>query len=45
MDTLQHELTHIVSALHNFEFTPVIRRGPYDYTLSEEEARAKTRAP
>jgi cytochrome c oxidase subunit 1 len=30
---------------HNFVATLEIARGPYDYTLDEEEARARTRAP
>jgi cytochrome c oxidase subunit 1 len=30
---------------HNFLAPPVVDRGPYDFDLSEEEARARTEAP
>jgi cytochrome c oxidase subunit I len=30
---------------HNFVRPPVMRRGPYDYDLSDEEADARTQAP
>lgn len=29
---------------HNFDITPIIERTPYDYHLSEEDARARSRA-
>lgn len=29
---------------HNFDNTPIIERSPYDYHLSEEDARARSRA-
>jgi cytochrome c oxidase subunit 1 len=34
-------LTTSPPSKHNFEVTPLIRRGPYDYELTEEEARAR----
>jgi cytochrome c oxidase subunit 1 len=37
-------MTPRIPGKHNFEFAPQIGRDPYDYSLSEEEALARTQA-